>query len=114
MQAQLTQVGHLSVSSLIVQVSCIKSKSNLKRHENPIRSMPTSVVVSTKTEDGYTHVFVAVDTYSKYCFLYALKGFKTDEIADSIQEIIFLVGTSTRIITDNGISLRADQKQSFD
>jgi transposase InsO family protein len=56
-----------------------------------------------KTEDGLTHVFVAVDAYSKYCFLYALKSLKTDEI----QDIIFLVGTPARIITDNGASLRA-------
>ncbi|KAJ8913306.1 hypothetical protein NQ315_010973 [Exocentrus adspersus] len=60
-----------------------------------------------ETDEGCSHIFVAVDAYSKYCFLYALKSLKTDDIADCIQDIIFLVGTPARIITDNGASLKA-------
>jgi hypothetical protein len=30
-----------------------------------------------KNEDGFTHVFVAVDVYFKYCFLYPLKSLTT-------------------------------------
>ncbi|VEN56960.1 unnamed protein product [Callosobruchus maculatus] len=62
-----------------------------------------------KTEEGFTHVFVAVDAYSKYTFLYAVKSLKTEDLTDCVQDIVFLVGTPARIITDNGSSLKAIQ-----
>jgi hypothetical protein len=56
-----------------------------------------------KNEDGFTHVFVAVDVYFKYCFLYPLKSLKTDEIANCAQDIIFLVGTPARILPETDV-----------
>nr|CAI5826431.1 unnamed protein product [Callosobruchus analis] len=64
-----------------------------------------------KTEEGFTHVLVAVDAYSKYTFLYAVKSIKTEDLTDCVQDIVFLVGTPARIITDNGSSLKAIQNQ---
>jgi hypothetical protein len=56
-----------------------------------------------KNEGGFTHVFVAVDVYFKYCFLCPLKSLKTDEIANCAQDIIFLVGTPARILPETDV-----------
>jgi transposase InsO family protein len=99
-------------------LTCLTRKRKPKTLSCDVHSIPKAAIPFNtihvdcfgplpKTEDGFTHVFVAVDAYSKYCFLYALKSLKTDAIADCVQDIIFLVGTPARIITDNGVSLRA-------
>lgn len=62
-----------------------------------------------KTKNELIHIFVVVDAYSKYCFLYTFKNLKIDKIAECIVYIIYLVGTHSRIIVDNGTSLKAIQ-----
>lgn len=102
-------------------LTCLTRKRTPKSSVYDVHSIPkTAIPFHTlhldcmgplpKTEEGFTHVFVAVDAYSKYCFLYALKSLKTDDLADCLMDIIYLVGTPTRLITDNGTSLRALQK----
>lgn len=101
-------------------LTCLTRKRQPRRVFNEIHSIPKidipfhTIHVDLlgplpKTEEGFTHVFIAVDAYSKYTFLYAVKSLKTEDLADCVQDIVFLVGTPARIITDNASSLKAIQ-----
>lgn len=59
-----------------------------------------------KTEDGNTHIFVLIDAFSKFCFLYAIADQTMTTIAEIIKDIIYTVGAPNRIIMDNGTSFK--------
>lgn len=58
------------------------------------------------TSDGFKHILVVVDTFSKFCVLQCLKSVKAEETKFAFQNIISLFGTPKMIIMDAGSNFK--------
>lgn len=54
------------------------------------------------TPEGYKHVLVFVDAFTKYCLLIPLKTLTAQETKEQFQHFFSLFGTPKRIVTDAG------------
>lgn len=59
-----------------------------------------------KTTEGYKHILVLVDAFTKYCVLQPLKTAKADETQHVFQMFIALFVTPKQIIMDAGINFK--------
>ena len=55
-----------------------------------------------ETEDGYTHILVIIDNFSRYACLYALKGVTALEVAANVLTHIGMFGCPQILQMDNG------------
>lgn len=51
--------------------------------------------------DGYKHILVIVDAFTKYCILTPMKSVTTAEVREKIQSVLALFGTPRKIIMDS-------------
>lgn len=54
------------------------------------------------TENGFKHMLVMVDAFTKYCVLLPLKTVQTDETKIAFQMFVSLFGAPNQIIMDEG------------
>jgi len=54
------------------------------------------------TKKNYCHIFVVVDAFSKFVWLYATKSTDAAEIIDRLRKQCIVLGNSYRIISDRG------------
>lgn len=59
-----------------------------------------------KSTEGYKHILVLIDSFTKYCFLQPLKTVKAEETQNAFQSFIALFGTPTQIIMDAGTNFK--------
>ena len=62
-------------------------------HADCLGPLPTTV-------EGFKHVLVVVDAFTKYCVLLPMKSVTTAEAKEKLETIIGLFGTPKRLITD--------------
>jgi hypothetical protein len=55
-----------------------------------------------ETEDGYTHILVIIDNFSRYACLYALRGVNAEEVANNVLTHVGIFGCPQIIQMDNG------------
>ncbi len=55
-----------------------------------------------ETEDGYTHILVTIDNFSRYACLYALRGVNAEEVANNVLTHVGIFGCPQIIQMDNG------------
>lgn len=60
-----------------------------------------------KSSRGNCYLIVAIDGFTKYSFLRAVKTIKTGPVVRFMKEIVSLVGPPTRIVTDQGTAFTA-------
>ncbi|KAH9637846.1 hypothetical protein HF086_005504 [Spodoptera exigua] len=63
----------------------------------------------TTTSEGYRHVLLLVDGFTKFCLLKPLKTLSTHELIPIIREIVTLFGTPSVVITDRGTNFSSNQ-----
>lgn len=67
----------------------------------------------TKTKRGNTHIIAAVDSFTKFVFLRAVKTTKTKYVLDFLKDIFSTYGAPQTIITDQGSSFTAKKFAMF-
>ena len=58
------------------------------------------------SNDGFKHILVIVDAFTKYCILTPMKTVTTAETKDKIQHVLSLFGTPKKIIMDSSTSFK--------
>lgn len=68
----------------------------------PFSMVHTDVLGPLTESNGFKYILVIVDSFSKYCLLYALYRQDTDELKRVFSKVISLFGTPTTIVCDRG------------
>jgi transposase InsO family protein len=66
-----------------------------------------------KTKKGNTYVFVAIDAFTKFILLYAVRNTKTNLVTKSLQNLIHTFGVPHRIISDQGTAFTSKTFTQF-
>lgn len=67
----------------------------------------------TTTNEGYRHVLLVVDGFTKFCLLKPLKTLNAQELIPIIRETVTLFGTPSLVISDRGTNFSSNQVQSL-
>lgn len=67
----------------------------------------------TQSNDGYRHILLVVDGFTKFCILKPLKTLNAQELLPIIRETVTTYGTPTLVITDRGTNFSSNQIQSL-
>lgn len=67
----------------------------------------------TVSDEGYKHVLITIDGFTKFCILKPLKTLNAQELMATVRETITLFGTPSLIITDRGTNFSANQVKSL-
>lgn len=67
----------------------------------------------SQSNDGYKHILLIVDGFTKFCLLKPLKTLSSDELVPIIRETVTLFGTPSLVITDRGTNFSSNQIQSL-
>lgn len=57
-----------------------------------------------KEKDGYTHIFIVIDAFTKFVVLYPVKSTVTKETIIALKQYFHHFGTCKRIVSDRGTS----------
>lgn len=57
-----------------------------------------------KEKDGYTHIFIVIDAFTKFVVLYPVKSTATKETIIALKQYFHHFGTCKRIVSDRGTS----------
>jgi transposase InsO family protein len=66
-----------------------------------------------KAKGGFTHIFVAVDKFTKWVKLKHVASSTAAKAVEFIREILYRFGVPNNIITDNGIQFIAREFKDF-
>jgi transposase InsO family protein len=66
-----------------------------------------------KAKGGFTHIFVAVDKFTKWVKLKPVASSTAAKAVEFIREILYRFGVPNNIITDNGIQFIAREFKDF-
>lgn len=66
-----------------------------------------------QTEDGYKHILLVIDGFTKFCILKPLKNLGGQELVLILRETITLFGTPSLVITDRGTNFSSSNVQSL-
>lgn len=64
-------------------------------------------------DSGCTQVLVFIDSFTKFCFIYAVRNTKTKYVIDKFNEMIKIFGVPKRIISDRSKSFTSKLFQNF-
>lgn len=67
----------------------------------------------TRSNEGYKHILLIIDGFTKFCILKPLKTLTSDELVPIIRETVTLFGTPSLVITDRGTNFSSTQIQSL-
>lgn len=77
--------------------------SNVEKPSEPMNTLHVDCLGPlTATSNGYRHILVLVDAFTKYCVLLPLKTVKAEETRLAFQSFISLFSTPGKIIMDSG------------
>lgn len=65
------------------------------------------------TKKNYKHIFVVVDAFSKFTWLYTTKSTGTAEVIDHLKKQAIIFGNPRRIISDRGTSFTSSDFQEY-
>lgn len=81
--------------------------SNIEKPQAPMQVLHADCLGPLETtSEGYKHVLVLIDAFTKYCVLQPLKTVKADETRLNFQSFIALFGTPKQIIMDAGTNFK--------
>lgn len=66
-----------------------------------------------QSAEGFKHVLLIVDGFTKFCILKPLKTLNGQELVSVIRETVTLFGSPTLVITDRGTNFTSNQVQSL-
>lgn len=67
----------------------------------------------TTTNEGFKHVLLLVDGFTKFCLLKPLKTLNAQELIPIIRETVTLFGTPSLVVSDRGTNFSSHQIQSL-
>lgn len=65
------------------------------------------------SEEGYRHILLLVDGFTKFCLLKPLKTLNAQELIPIIRETVTLFGTPSLVVTDRGTNFSSNQIQGL-
>lgn len=65
------------------------------------------------TKKNYKHIFVVIDSFSKFTWLYATKSTDTAEVVDRLRKQANIFGNPRRIISDRGTAFTSNDFQEY-
>lgn len=65
------------------------------------------------SSEGYKHVLIILDGFTKYCLLKPLRTLNGQELVRILRENLTLFGTPTMIVTDRGTNFTSDHVRSL-
>jgi len=65
------------------------------------------------TKKNYRHIFIVVDAFSKFVWLYATKSTDTAEVLDRLRKQSTIFGNPRRIISDRGVAFTANAFKDY-
>lgn len=65
------------------------------------------------TTEGFKHILLLVDGFTKFCLLKPLKTLSTGELIPIIRETVTLFGTPSLVVTDRGTNFSSNQIQAL-
>lgn len=88
---------------------------------NPIEKVPTPFHTLhidhlgpfVRSKNGNTHLLVIVDSFTKYCFIKAVKDTKTKHVINILKDLFYMFRIPTRIICDRGSSFTSNSFTQF-
>lgn len=66
-----------------------------------------------KTENGYKHIFLLVDAFTKFAILKPTKTTKTSKVIKILTSLFKIFGTPKRIISDRGTCFTSEEFQKY-
>jgi transposase-like protein len=66
-----------------------------------------------KVKGGFTHIFIAVDTFTKWIEVKFVASITAAKAVEFIKEIMYRFGVPNNIITDNGTHFTASKFNDF-
>lgn len=61
-----------------------------------------------KEKDGYTHIFIVIDAFTKFVVLYPVKSTTTKETITALKQYFRHFGICKRIVSDRGTSFTSE------
>lgn len=65
------------------------------------------------TSKRYNHIFVVIDDFSKFCWLYSTKSTTSGEVIKCLQQQQKVFGNPTRIISDRGTAFTSEEFRNY-
>lgn len=105
-------------------VTCLMAdaSSNSKEGELQARDNPTSPLEILhidhfgpleETKGGYRHIFIVVDAYTRFTWLFPVKSTGTKEAIKHLEMIIHIFGKPKEIVTDRGTAFTSNEFEKF-
>jgi transposase InsO family protein len=66
-----------------------------------------------KAKGGFTHIFIAVDKFTKWIKVKPAASITTAKVVEFVKEIMYRFGVPNNIITDNGTQFTAMEFKDF-
>jgi transposase InsO family protein len=66
-----------------------------------------------KAKGGFTHIFIAVDKFTKWIKVKPAASITTAKVVEFVKEIMYRFGMPNNIITDNGTQFTAMEFKDF-
>jgi transposase InsO family protein len=66
-----------------------------------------------KVKGGFTHIFIAVDKFTKWIELKPAASITSAKVVEFIKGIMYMFGVPNKIITDNGTQFTAREFKDF-
>lgn len=105
-------------------VVCLMANTSANRNEGELQtpsatSLPFEIVHTDhfgslqETEDGYRHILVVIDAFTRFTWLFPTKTAGTKEVINCLQSLFAMFGSPRELVSDRGTTFTSNELHKF-